>query len=232
MHRRITGMLALAALMGSAPALAQSTPDCKQMATDSGKQLLVVAGSTALGPMLNVVGPKMAKEANILVAYLGNGSCNGVNGIVDPANTMIAAGTALTVLPETYTDGAAGTPPKCTLTDAQAPDLGISDVFVETCTNAARPSNVADYLGPAQSMAFVVPTASTQTAITADEAYFAFGFGGADGKQASPWTDPSPPIARWPGRPPRPACAPCRSPSCIATTGRRPGSARWTPSGS
>lgn len=189
MRRRITGLLALAALTGTAPALAD---DCATLAANSSKQLLLVSGSTALKPLLNVMGPKLAAAPNnVLIAYLGNGSCSGVDNVVSPDQNLLAAGTALSYYPESFTGGAAGTPPTCTLSAASATQLAISDVFVETCTRAARPSTLSDFNGPAQVMTFVVPPASTQTAITAEEAYFAFGFGGASGKQAPPWTDPN-----------------------------------------
>ncbi|WP_223641700.1 hypothetical protein [Corallococcus sp. EGB] len=189
MRRRLTGLLALAALTGAAPALAD---DCATLAANQGKQLLLVTGSTALKPLLNVMGPKLAAAPNnILVAYLGNGSCSGVNGVVAPDQNRVAAGSALSYFPESFNEGAAGTAPTCTLSAATATQLAISDVFLETCTRAARPSTLGDFTGPAQVMTFVVPPTSTQTAITADEAYFAFGFGGAQGKQAAPWTDPN-----------------------------------------
>lgn len=186
--RRMTGLLALAALVGAAPALADT---CENVASSSGKQLLLVSGSTALKPLLNVMGPKLAANNNILIAYLGNGSCSGVNNVVAPDQNLLAANTVMSYFPAEFTGGAAGTPPTCTLAAAAATQVAISDVFVETCTRAARPATIGDFTGPAQVMTFVVPPASTQTAITADEAYFAFGFGGAQGKQAAPWTDPN-----------------------------------------
>src|SRR5262249_38272776 len=44
-----------------------------------------------------------------------------------------------------------------------------------------------DFFGPNQVMNFVVPTASSQTLISAEAAYFVFGFGMAG--KADPWTD-------------------------------------------
>jgi hypothetical protein len=45
---------------------------------------------------------------------------------------------------------------------------------------------VKDLTGPIAAMTYVVPTASTQTALTAEEGYFVFGFGGAEG-MVMPW---------------------------------------------
>src|SRR5262245_47939101 len=132
MARRFTGMLALAALMGTAPALAADTGVCEDLATAAGKRMLVVTGSTALGPLLKVMGPKLADQG-IFVVYNGNGSCTGVNNIVDPANAPLAQGLSMTYY-NGYDQGAAGTPPTCSLGAKGVSNLGISDVFVKTCT--------------------------------------------------------------------------------------------------
>ena len=58
-----------------------------------------------------------------------------------------------------------------------------------SCTQADPPGGVALFQGPVQGYLFVVPEASAETAITAEEAYFTFGFGAAG--QAEPWADES-----------------------------------------
>jgi hypothetical protein len=170
--------------------------DCKDVSTDPTKVLYVV-GSSAVRPLLKSLAPKIAAQAapnNYTLVYGGSGSCNGVNGIAGGTYT-IPAGTSLNYYPSTYTDP---TQPEltCTTSATSTPvDLGVSDVYVPSCTGAATPSTVGDYLGPTQAMAFVVPAASSQTSITAEEAYVALGFpngsvtsGGAT-FTASPWTD-------------------------------------------
>lgn len=52
----------------------------------------------------------------------------------------------------------------------------------ESCTAQPPPAGVGQFSGPVEAMLFVVPKASQQTAITAEEAYF-----GAAGA-AKPWT--------------------------------------------
>ena len=151
---------------------------------------IYLGGSTALQPFVKTVGPKLAAQsgAPYTVFYFGGGSCTGVNNIVDPVNNSLAASTSLTYY-VTSADGGVDTK-SCTLPASQTKlDLAISDVFEATCTS--RPSSIGDFLGPAQSMVFVVPNGSTQTAITAEEAYIAIGFGGSQ-YQASPWNaDPN-----------------------------------------
>ena len=68
--------------------------------------------------------------------------------------------------------------------DARVPvnvDLAISDVFPASCrpTLASVPAPFADFFGPIQMFNFVVPAASQQQAISAEAAYFVFGFGSA-----------------------------------------------------
>jgi ABC-type phosphate transport system substrate-binding protein len=170
-------------------AVRAAPPDCSTVAT----KIVYVAGSSALRPLLKNLGPLVAAQStnNYTIVYQGSGSCDGVNGIANGSYT-IAAGSTVNYYPSTYTDP---TQPEltCTVSAATALDMGISDVFVPTCTGAATPSGVGDFLGPAQAMAFVVPAGSSQTAITAEEAYVLWGFGGNTGGSApltsTPWTD-------------------------------------------
>ena len=190
MKKLLTTLTAIAALAGAEARAA----DCTTVATDP-STIVYVAGSSALRPLLKTLGPQLAAQAapnNYTIVYLGSGSCDGVNGIVD-GSFKIAAGKSPTYYPSTYTDPTQPEP-TCSISTATALDLGISDVFVPTCTGAATPANVGDFLGPAQAMAFVVPSASTQTAITAEEAYVLWGFGGTATSgsttlTSSPWID-------------------------------------------
>lgn len=148
---------------------------------------IVVAGSSAVGPFIKEMGKVLAGQGSpTTLIYQSLGSCTGVNAVVGDttpagacANGACIRGTA------TYYD-AAGTAQTCDL-DANGThvDVGLSDVWVDTCTGSLPPSGVRDVPGPVEAMLFVVPKASTQQAITAEEAYFAFGFGAAG--QAMPW---------------------------------------------
>jgi hypothetical protein len=123
------------------------------------------------------------------------GSCTGVTSVqADKTPTgACALGACISSGTVKYFDAdalAMATPvPKTCDIDAAAPvhvDVGLSDVWVDTCTGAQPdPTLVKDTTGPVEPMVFVVPKASQQTAITAEEAYFVFGFG-APG-QARPW---------------------------------------------
>jgi hypothetical protein len=67
--------------------------------------------------------------------------------------------------------------------------VGIAALFVETCGLGGPPpgSNLMLVNGPVQAYTFIVPTASSQQAIWAEEAYYAFGFG--DANKLLPWND-------------------------------------------
>jgi len=69
--------------------------------------------------------------------------------------------------------------------------VGMSDVFASTCfpLPGGLPSNLQDFLGPVQTMTFVVPKTSPERSISAEAAYYVFGFGPDSG--VAPWTDKS-----------------------------------------
>ena len=69
-------------------------------------------------------------------------------------------------------------------------DIGVSDVFATSCPGVASlPASVGDFFGPNQVMELVVPAASSQASISAEAAYFVFGFGKAG--MVTPWLDDS-----------------------------------------
>jgi hypothetical protein len=66
-----------------------------------------------------------------------------------------------------------------------AADIGVSDVFASSCPGFGRSDieslSVRDAYGPIQSMTFAVPSNSKYTSISAEAAYFVFGFGARGG---------------------------------------------------
>lgn len=75
----------------------------------------------------------------------------------------------------------------CTPPVNTVPDIANSALFNSACTTAQPPSTVFLNYGPAQAYVMAVPEASTQTAITFEQAYFVFGFG--TNGMVTPWTD-------------------------------------------
>lgn len=163
------------------------TPSC----IPSGKNVVVVSGSTALQPFLAVVAKLLAQNSPpYVIAYQGTGSCNGVDHIfnADPNRRMAKDTGGRTNLlfdgdlpPQSCIFGTTGVPV----------DVGISDVFSRSCNNNYMPSDrIAEYLGPVQPMTFVVPSGSTEYAISSEMGRMVFGRGGRD-TTAMPYTDPS-----------------------------------------
>ncbi|MGE5180734.1 MAG: hypothetical protein ACM31C_01665 [Acidobacteriota bacterium] len=75
----------------------------------------------------------------------------------------------------------------CTATAGTLPDIGNSATFVSSCTTEAPPATVTLINGPTQAYVMAVPKASSQTALTYEEAYFVFGFGMLG--MVQPWID-------------------------------------------
>lgn len=139
-----------------------------------------VTGSSAAKPLLVKLGTALSKASPaVTLIYKGQGSCTGVDAIVN--------GTAITGTANYWTDGMSGDQ-TCDLDlTGNTADIGISDVFAGSCPNVTMPADVGDFFGPVQVMNFVVPKASSQVSFSAEAAYFVFGFGMAG--QAAPWTD-------------------------------------------
>ena len=117
------------------------------------------------------------------------GSCTNIDAIY--TRVAIPAGTTLQYVPS-VTEDAAWQPASPTLTceaptGGVVPDIANSALFNSACTTAAPPATVALARGPVQAYVFAVPEASSQTAITFEEAYFVFGFGMAG--MVQPWID-------------------------------------------
>ncbi|MET0593636.1 MAG: hypothetical protein ABW133_13110 [Polyangiaceae bacterium] len=149
--------------------------DCNTLANP-----LYVVGSTAVKPYLAAIARiELAQTPPVTILYAEQGSCVGVSAVL---NATPAAG------PFAFWD-AAGTEQSCTVPAPVTAHIGVSDVFATSCLRlpGGLPSNVGDFLGPVQSMAFVAPKGSTQTTISAEAAYYVYGFGSGSG--ADPWVD-------------------------------------------
>jgi len=175
--------IALAALGAARPALALN---CNTLPNP----IYIQSGDTQ-EPLLKSLGQKLRGSLvnPITIIYKNSGSCANIDAIYK--------NTKLTTNPS-YIPSAAEDPtwdpskpsPQCTIDPAGVPlDLAISALFVSACDPAPPPAGISIFRGPVQPYLFIVPKASSQQAITAEEAYFVFGFG-AQGK-VEPWTDES-----------------------------------------
>ncbi|HXU06928.1 MAG TPA: hypothetical protein VN903_38510, partial [Polyangia bacterium] len=115
--------------------------------------------------------------------YMGQGSCTGVDAILAGTPMM---GTGLS------TWDANGVEMKCdiSLVNGVIAHVGISDVFASTCFQlpGGLPASVTDVLGPVQAMTFVTHRSSTEKSISAEAAYYVYGFGMNAQVQVPPWT--------------------------------------------
>lgn len=178
--------LAIAALLVS-PRVLANTPDCASL---PGTVVYIESGDTQEN-LLKVLGRQLRDSADITLAFVLTGSCGITSDMYTGA--QLISGATLDYIPSTAEDPSWDpTQPEnnCIVDPAGAPiDLGIAALFVESCGLGEPPAaaNLALVRGPVQAYTFVVPTASDEQAIWAEEAYYAFGFGNAD--KLAPWNE-------------------------------------------
>jgi len=161
--------------------------------SDNRDKVIYLTGSSNFPPLLAKLGPVIMRETGYTPVYQITSSCNGVKSIfsaqgrdhiiADPAaGSRTATATYVT---------ADGTLVPCALGPGGVTvDIGESDIFSSSCVGfGAAAGDIGEYFGPIQAMLFVVPSASSQTVITAALARSVFGRGGDNGKTV-PWTDP------------------------------------------
>jgi hypothetical protein len=125
----------------------------------------------------------------ITLVWTTSGSCANIQAIY--TRVPLVAGTNLQYVPSLAED-AAWTPASATLTctvptGGVVPDVANSALFNSACTQEQPPATVNLSYGPVQAYVLAVPEASSQNAITFEEAYFVFGFGMAG--MVEPWSD-------------------------------------------
>ncbi|HVV52267.1 MAG TPA: hypothetical protein VHO06_21540, partial [Polyangia bacterium] len=178
----VFGALVALAVGGRARAV---TPACSSLPNP----VYVMAADTD-EPLLKYLGTKLrASTVNpMTLVYVLNGSCTNISAMY--------TGQKITTNPSyvpSQADDPGWDPTQASLSCAidpagVSPDLASSAIFVSSCTTTPMPAPISVALGPISPGVFVVPaTGSDQVGITAEEAYFVFGFGDAD--QVTPWND-------------------------------------------
>jgi hypothetical protein len=145
---------------------------------------VVISGSTAIQSVIGALGTVVGTGASpITIVYYGPGSCA---GLTDVAGTPDKAATWTT-----YLNGVTGTCDGDSVNGIPV-DIGVSDVYPVTCANAGQftmpTSGFADFPGPIQAMTFVVPSASTESSISAEAAFAILGYAGSGMYDVGPWT--------------------------------------------
>jgi hypothetical protein len=193
---RNASMALLAGAVALSASVAQAVPVCSgttllkaDNTTPFTATPIYITGSSAVEPMLKIMGAKMASQATDphVIIYLKDGSCAGVNRI---ATTGLIAGSTVMFYVPPDQDPAAATP-TCTLpATAQLGDVVLADADATLCPGVStQPAGTKDFQGPVNNMVMVVPMGSTQQAISAEEGYLVFGLGAAG--MVTPWLDPT-----------------------------------------
>jgi hypothetical protein len=176
----VPALLLLAAL----PAAAQTaTPDCASLPN----ALWLQIGDTQ-EPLIKALGQQLLTSTvmPMTLVYITAGSCTNVPALYNKTPITVTA----SYIP-TQTQVPGWTPamasPTCTNTAGHAIDVANAALFVSTCNSGTPPADAESIEGPVQAYSLVVPTASWQTAMTAEEAYFVFGYGMSG--EVTPWTD-------------------------------------------
>ncbi len=167
-------------------------PSCAD-AANGRAQVIYITGSSNFPPLLSKLAPLILATGYTPV-YQVTSSCAGVKSMFSdqPSDQLMTdppPGSNAKYAAFFQQDGSAV---PCSLGASGARvQIGESDIFSSTCTGfGAPPAGTGEYLGPIQTMAFVVPGRSRETAITAEAARAVFGMGGANAA-AAPWTNPS-----------------------------------------
>ncbi|MFO0726045.1 MAG: hypothetical protein U1E65_19845 [Myxococcota bacterium] len=164
----------------------QPLPDCATLPNP----VYLQVGDTQ-EPVMKALGRKLRDSAAtpMTIVYQTSGSCTNIDAIFN--STKLSTNPKF--VPSTAEDPnwTTSMPPL----QCQVPAGGVeldavnSAVGLEVCTSSVVPAGIKAFPAAIQPYVFVVPTASGENAITAEEAYFVFGFG-MEG-QAQPWTDES-----------------------------------------
>lgn|SRR6185369_10352277 len=158
---------------------------CAELATHG--PVVYITGSSAASPFLQQIAQQLVSQ-NVYVVYESTGSCVGVDAVLN--GTPMTTGPTAPALTATYWDSPASTGVNCDLpAEGVSADIGASDVFAQSCPGFEFANldvlQVRDAHGPIQTMTFAVPTSSSYSEISAEAAYFVFGFG-ADGGLRDP----------------------------------------------
>ncbi len=155
----------------------------------NGNPVVYVAGTVK--PYVSAIARALYNDTKpITIVYKGITSCTGIDAVL---NSTPISGTASYFDPGSTN---AGNEVTCDLPVADGgtlfADIGASDVFAPTCFPLPEglPASVQDNFGPVQAMGFVVPSASSQHAISAAAAYYIYGLG-AGVANVTPWTNPT-----------------------------------------
>jgi hypothetical protein len=177
-------------LVSLLPASARASTDCGNIPTSSTAGA-VVGGSFTYGiggssqtPLIQALAVALQKAANpVTIVYAAPSACTGLTALLGTSGFTSSA---------TYWDSG-GTAHTCTPVAPLQPDFAVTGVFASSCSgDSPLPTGVHDFAGPVLAWDFIVPKSVVdQPAISAEAAYFLYGFGYGAGGNVSPWTSTS-----------------------------------------
>ncbi|MDB4934524.1 MAG: hypothetical protein JWP87_1496 [Labilithrix sp.] len=187
--RALTVGMAVCALCVCAARHAEAAP-CASLGT---QPIVYIENGDTQEPLVKRLGQKLLASASpVRLVYKNRRTCDLALDMYS-ATPMKNDAIAIKYIPSATEDPAwdpSKPAPSCDAdAGGNAVDLGIGATYISSCTNLpAKPTDLSELTGPVQSYGFIVPKASSQIAITAQEGYFAYGFADATG-MASPWVD-------------------------------------------
>jgi hypothetical protein len=169
----------------SPPSQSMPTVNCVDVAPNP----IYVTGSTNLPPLIAAVQPLLYQGTPAYtVVFAPQTSCRGADAVYSPDPTKHVIKNITNNYAFFY--DANGKQTFCLLdANGNTVDVGESDVYPSSCpSNYSATPEISDDLGPIQAINFVVPSASTQVAISAEAAHMVFAAGG-NGGRGMPWTN-------------------------------------------
>ena len=172
-------------LFSSRSAIAANRP-----CSDFTNALAIESGDTQ-EPLLKTLGQELRNSATPMqVLYFLTGTCTVAKDLM--TGKVFAQNAVLSYIPSTSEDptwNPSKPAAQCSV-DAAAGipvQLGIGATFLTSCTLPTPTVTTGQFVGPNQGYSFVVPKASDQIAMWAEEGHFVYGYGAAD--QLLPWND-------------------------------------------
>jgi hypothetical protein len=185
--KRLVLLAAALAIPTEASACPAVIPTCDSLSNP----IFLQVGDTQLN-LMKALGRKLRDNSGnpLTLVFSTSGSCTNIDNFY---NHTAPITTNFQFIPSIAEDPTwVQSSPTCACTPRAGgvlPDIGNSALFIASCTTATPPATVHFTNGPIQAYVMAVPKASSQTAITYEEAYFVFGFGMAG--MVTPWVDES-----------------------------------------
>jgi hypothetical protein len=183
-------------ILSFALVLALATPARATNCADLPNPIYLQVGDTQLN-LMKALGRKLRDNTPkpITLVWLTAGSCTNIDLMYNhnpPAGITLAMSYAPS-LAEAPTFTTANDALSCSPPAGLFPDIGNSALFNSACTPSAPPDTVDLTIGPRQGYVLAMPRGTFETAITAEEAFFVFGYGptmlATLGAALGPWTD-------------------------------------------